>query len=411
MVKISRYILVLTGILVAAISIPKFFWTVFAKVPNAPSVFYSCVIDDFVTIDSRGKETIRYDTKGNKYTADEYEKLNPLMFFRQLVADGNMPDTIKGVYMEPSAIHKASSFYRYNPKSLRSPQPPLWPMFEAESGRVNLEMPPDYFRIKERMEFIIAETNRVDKEKSELFTAELTAKGFAFPATIIAGIPTTRKSHDEGYFVTDSNGTLFHIKLVKGKPVVNRIDTPAGLGIVYIECVDIRSQEFYCYLFTENNGVYVVMDEVYDLERLPVEGFDPYTHTLRVTCDLFNKTIIHIQDGLMKVVAIDDMYEIVNEYEIKWEGKYERKDGKLFATIFPFEIRLSIPESGFVNFYFNLSPGYKWLAINMVLLVATILILRWKGRKLTKNILDLILVALTGCFGMAAIFIFPNKFN
>ena len=48
MVKISRYILVLTGILVAAISIPKFFWTVFAKVPNAPSVFYSCVIDDFV---------------------------------------------------------------------------------------------------------------------------------------------------------------------------------------------------------------------------------------------------------------------------------------------------------------------------------------------------------------------------
>ena len=60
------------------------------------------------------------------------------------------------------------------------------------------------------MEFIVARTNKINEEKSQLFTEALTAEGFIFPADIIAGLPTTRKSHDEGYFITDSEGTLFH---------------------------------------------------------------------------------------------------------------------------------------------------------------------------------------------------------
>ncbi|MGI6304622.1 MAG: DUF4857 domain-containing protein [Bacteroidales bacterium] len=101
-------------------------------------------------------------------------------------------------------------------------------------------------------------------------------RGFSFPARIIAGIPTTRKSCDEGYFITDSHGKLFHLKMIKGQPYVVRIETPEDLDIVYIEAVDIRSKEFYCYVFTRNKGIFVVMDEVYDLQRLPVDGFNPY---------------------------------------------------------------------------------------------------------------------------------------
>ena len=79
-------------------------------------------------------------------------------------------------------------------------------------------MPDDYFRIGKRMEFIVAKTNKVDEAKSKLFTDALSAEGFAFPANLIAGLPTTRKSKDEGYFLTDSREQLFHIKMIKGQP-------------------------------------------------------------------------------------------------------------------------------------------------------------------------------------------------
>ncbi|MEZ4998208.1 MAG: DUF4857 domain-containing protein [Bacteroidales bacterium] len=271
MIKFSRYILVAVGILVASIVIPSLYWTIFEKVPRSVNAFYSCVTDDFVIVDGSS----RTDPSGKEYTAEEYEKILPLMFYRQLMADGTMPDSLKGVKLEVPSISRASSFYRYTPKKVDSPVPTLWPMFESQSGKVNLTMPEDYFRIEKRMEFIVARTNGINEEKSSLFTDALAAEGFAFPARIIAGLPTTRKSCDEGYFVTDSNGALFHIKMVKGEPYVFRIETPEDLDIVYIEAVDLRSREYYCYVFTRNKGIFVVMDEVYDLQRFPIDGFNP----------------------------------------------------------------------------------------------------------------------------------------
>ena len=199
MIKFSRYILVATGILVASIVLPSLFWTIFEKVPRSPNIFYSCMTDDFIVVDG----STRKDPSGREYTSDEYEQALPFMFFRQLMADGTMPDSIEGVKMETPSISRASSFYRYTPKRLDSPVPTLWPMLESQSGKVNLAMPEDYFRIDKSMEFIIARTNEINEEKSRLFTDALTAEGFIFPADIIAGLPTTRKSCDEGYFITD----------------------------------------------------------------------------------------------------------------------------------------------------------------------------------------------------------------
>jgi len=407
MIKLSRYILVALGILVASTVIPSLYWTIFEKVPRSVSAFYSCITDDFVIVDGNSRK----DPSGREYTTEEYEKVLPLMFFRQLMADGTMPDSIKGVLMEAPSISRASSFYRYTPKKLDSPVPSLWPMFESESGKVNLAMPEDYFRIEKRMEFIVARTNRIDEEKSARFTAALTAEGFSFPAGIIAGIPTTRKSCDEGYFVTDSNGALFHIKMVKGEPYVVRIETPEDLDIVYIEAVDLRSREFYCYLFTRNQGIFVVMDEVYDLQRLPVDGFNPAVHTVRISADLFNKCLNIYGENWMEAIAVDDMYRVIGTYGERWEGLYERPDGKMFATLFPFEIRMRDENSSYVRFYFKPSPGFRWIFINLLALaVAVILILR-RGWPLKSNITDLVITAVTGVYGLIATQFFPNKFG
>jgi len=407
MIKFSRYILVATAILVASIVLPTLFWTIFEKVPRSPNIFYSTITEDFVIVDGSKKK----NPEGKEYTSEEYEKILPFMFFRQLMADGTMPDSINGVLMEAPSISRASSFYRYTPKRLDSPVPTLWPMFESQSGKVNLTMPEDYFRIEKRMEFIVARTNEVNEEKSSLFTAALAEEGFSFPAGIIAGIPTTRKSCDEGYFITDSAGALFHVKMIKGQPYVVRIDTPEELDIVYIEAVDIRSKEYYCYVFTRNKGVFVVMDEVYDLQRLPVDGFNPSIHTFRLTADLFNKCITVMGSNWYEAIALDDMYNVVATHGEEWEDLYERPDGKMFASLFPFEIRMRDDNSSFVRFYFKPSPGVRWLIVNLLALIVTVVLIIRRGWPLRSNIPDLIITAVTGVYGLIATQFFPNKFS
>lgn len=410
MVKISRYILVIIGVLAASIAIPELYWTIFEKASNTPAVYYSCTKDDYIVVRS-GKNGAEFkDSKGNKYTVSEYEENLPMMFFRQLMSDGRMPDSINGVEMDPAVLNKAKSYLNFTPRDFRSPQPVLYPLLESESGKVQLVMPDDYFRIDTRMEFIDAATNKVNEEKSERFTKALVDKNFAFPATIIAGIPTVRKSCDDGYFIKDSRGDLFQVKMVKGNPFVVRIEIPDSIDIVYIECVDLRSREFYCYLFTRNSGIYVVLDEVYGLQRLPVDGFNPMVHNVKINCDLFNKTFALVGDDFIHVVTVDDGYNVVKTYDEKWRGKFERVDGKIFSCLFPFELQMQIPETRFVDFYFNVSPGYYWIGVNIIFsLLALWLVYKRKGSVKT-NIPDLLIILATGVFGFVATQFFPNKF-
>jgi hypothetical protein len=411
MVKISRYILIITGILVTSVAIPMLYWMIFEKVPASPNVFYSCMLNDFIVNGSEKTGPGKYiDSKGNIYSTAEYEKNMPLMFFRQLMTDGRMPDSIKGVKMEPVVINRANSFFRYTPKKLYAPAPSLYPMFESKSGRVNLEMPLDYFRIGKRMEFIVAKTNKTDEAKSELFTDALKEKGFVFPAKIIAGLPTTRKSKDEGYFVTDTEDHLFHVKMVKGKPFVAAIETPEDLEIVYIECVDLRNSEFYCYVFTRSKGIFVVLDEVYDLQRFPVENFDPTTQSARINSDLFNKCVTVSGDNWLRAVSVNDDYKIVNTYEEKWKDRYELREGKIISAIVPFELSLTSSDSSYINFYLRFSQGIWWILTNTLLTGIAAFILYRMKRDLKYNMWDLLITLFGGIYGFISIFIFPNKF-
>ena len=69
------------------------------------------------------------------------------------------------------------------------------------SGRVDLKMPDDVFRITSKgIDFIDMATNSVKADKSLQFTEAMTKKGFRFPATEIAGNPTVKKSMTKGIF-------------------------------------------------------------------------------------------------------------------------------------------------------------------------------------------------------------------
>lgn len=409
MVKLSRYFLVLAAIIGFAIALPRLYWVAFAKPLNPPFVMYSCIKNDFMIMRSGGT-VVRTDRKGNTYTREEYEQNLPLFYTRQLLMAKTMPDSIYGVEMDMHAINASNSTFRLKPEDIDMPAPGLYPLFESQSGRANLEMPKDYFRITWRMEFIEAQNNRIDEEKSRMFSAVLYKRGFKFPASSINGIPTTRKSCDEGYFVVDSENQLFHLKMIKGEPYVKKIELPQGLIFRNISCVDFRDKKFYAYLFSTTNEMYILTQEDYRLIKFPVENIDPSKYQIRVFGNLFHYNIAVSDDNFLKVYVLDADYKPVDTFNESWPSRMERTEGKVFGFLFPGQISMSNPLSSYNRFYTTLNKSFFWLILSVLLIVVQLFTIRRRKAELKSQVLDLGIIAVTGIFGFLAVNIFPNKF-
>ncbi len=408
MVQISRYILVLTAVIAVATALPKFYWTIMEKPLNAPMIRYSCTDKTFI-IFRPGQTILRQDAKGNNYAREDYERKLPMMYYVQLASAGKMPDSINGVEMNIHTIRSASSNFRFQSKNRNGPQPGLYPLFESESGRVNLEMPNDFFRIGNQIDFIDTKSNKVDPEKSSKFTEALAKKGFTFPSKIIAGIPTTKKSCDQGYLITDSNNQLFHLKMEVGIPFVKRVTLPENLNFKWIECVDFSNKQFYAYLISSKNEVYILTQDTYELKMLPVTGFNADVDELKIYGDLFNYNVIIEGDSYVKAFALDRKFNSVDFYSEKWNDRYNRTEGKIFSAIFPFEVILKSDNSRYIDFRIKYSIGFLWLMLSFLLVVAEVIWIKREKSQLKNHLIDLFLIAITGIFGFIAVNLFPNK--
>ncbi len=402
--------MVAIGIFSAAITLPSLYWTVFRETSSIPNVVYSRVLDDFMMMKREDGVLVRVDTEGNRYTRDEFEQLLPILFFRQRLTSGDMPDTLHGVYMDHAELSKHAANFTIRPVDMNSPRPVLWPLLESQSGRVSLALPEDYFRLHDKIEFIDAASNRLDREKSALFQKALEEVGFSFPARLVSGLPTDRKSVDEGYFIKDKQGDIFHLKMVRGTPYVARIEIPADMNIVHIECVDLATEEFFAYLFTEDNRVFLLMQDDYRLQQLPVEGYDKSRHRLRIRTDLLHKTVSIIGEDHLKVIVVCGDYHVVDTLEISWPPAHERRDHILFSRVFPFQINLLSSDSRYVTLDVFQPKGYAFIFLHLALLGLSILLMRRKQLNLKRQVPDLLIILLTGIFGFIATQVFPNKF-
>ncbi len=409
MVKLSRYFLVIIAIIGFGIALPKLYWVAFAKPIRAPYIQYSCVDHDFMLIRS-GDQVIRTNAEGTIFTREEYEVKLPLLYTRQLLMNNTMPDSINGVAMDLHEISSNSSTFRVRPREIHAPQPSLFPLFESQSGRANLEMPEDFFRITWRMEFIDAESNKINEEKSRMFSAVLYNRGFKFPAKSINGIPTTRKSCDEGYLIVDSMDQLFHIKMIKGKPFVKKAELPDELKFRCIKCVDFKDKLYYAYLFSTDNNVYVLTQYDYELVKLDVENINPEENEIRIYGDLFNYNVISTGDGEISAQVLNKDFEKVNIYNETWLTSDERTEGKIAQFLFPAQLKMTDNSSSFVRFFFEGNKSYSWIILSLLLVVVQLIIIRKRKENIKNQIVDFGIIAVSGLFGFIAVNLFPNKF-
>jgi hypothetical protein len=407
MEKFGRYVMVFIAVVTLAIFIPKLFWTIFEKPIRKPIMHYSCISNQFMV--NRGEKEWT-DAKGNQCTRDEYERMLPMMFFKQLLSSGTLPDSINGTALEMSAISKEKSFFRLKSSEIDAPKPGLYPLFESFSGRAQLELPEDFFRITWRVDFIEASTNKILEEKSQMFSAALFQKGFSFPAKLISGLPTPRKSCDEGYLMVDSKDQLFHLKMAKGKPFVKKVDIPEGLKFIHIGCVDFKNKDFYAYLFSDKNEIYILTQDDYGLIKWPVDGYDPATCDLKIYGDLFNYTVILEAEDHIKAISLTPDYQLVDTFTESWKTKELRTEGKIFASLFPAQVSMTSDNSKFIRFYFAPSAQLNWIFFNLLLLAFHFIWLLRRKAKLKNHLADMVIVAVCGIFGFIAVHFFQNKF-
>ena len=411
MIKLSRFLLLIATIMVSAIYLPKFYWMAFDVSPRVPRVMYSSLTREFMFIKTEFTNRIPQmkflDSHGNSYTRDEFEKKLPLNYYRQLAATDQMPDSIGGVKIDLKEVRRNQVFIRIKPYGLNSPQIELFPLFESASGRVRIVLPEDYFRIQDRMEFINAYTNKIDREKSKLFTDSLRAAGFQFPALSIAGNPTTRKPFDEGYFVEDAQHQLFHIKMVKGKPFCRNTHVPTDLQIQGIKVLEHPLREFYGLIVTEKNKVFLLSYDNYKLIELPLPEYNRKNTILYFRGNLFYRVLILRKPNSLQAIVTDRQYRVMDRYRTSWKKRDERLAGVVANYIFPFTIKLSDISSNFINFYFHLSKA-TFIVCSIFFLLLTVVMYRVKKTGITRHWLDLLLVLVTGLYGFIAIFIFSR---
>lgn len=310
-----KYIIILLGIILLTWLLPAFYELVLPRTDKTPFVVYSCLDSTFIKMEVRDKQVHYIDFRGREFTKSEADSLLPLFAFRQLVAEERLPDSLFGVALTPKLIQQNSFHFKTSPKQLNKPAVGLYTLLESASGRVELVLPPDVFRLTdEGLEFVDCETNTVNRAKSLSFSRELTKHGFVFPVQLIWGNASTRKSYDNGFLLTDSNDRLFQLKMVKGTPWVREIMTTNTSRWKQLFTLEPDNRALIGLAVSQDNRLFAVRSDGHTAPigemsnvQCPLSNllYDPSEMQITITGDLFHWTITLYTASDTRYYAVD----------------------------------------------------------------------------------------------------------
>ena len=403
--KLSRYIIILLIVIVAAVYLPNFYWMVFQKNIGNPTIYYSPIKDDFVYRQwNRLTGSKYYESNGNVINDKEFRIALPFYYHGDLAKWGILPDSVKNLEYDYQKLKKEMQMLRINSKDFHDPLIQLWPLIESQSKYARLSMPNDFFRITDRIEFIDPDSNKVKEEMSKIFSIAMIEKGFKFPSKFIFGNPTTRKPFDEGYFIVDNDNNTYHLKKIKGKPFCEKTSIPRNLDIKRIFITENSRKEFYGLLFTNSNNVYLISYNNYKLIKLPVEGYDSDKMKFILIADPLFRTINFSDNEKFISIVTDRDYNFVDKFEIISTPKENTIAGKIARSLFPFNINTQLSNTEYINFDININYLFGLIGIALSLIIFFI-IERKKKFNYKENWFDIVIIALTGVYGLIAVLI------
>lgn len=300
---------ILLAFLVAIIVLWQLPWLaafVGSKPSRHPFTVYSCMIQDFAMIDASGDELVYTDRQGRIYTEEQFDSILPLLYARQLFSEGRFPTEIHGRPIRFQEAMRHDFFFRSSPRDINKVKPGIYFLLESMSGRVDLEMPDDAFRINARgIEFIDMETNTLKPEKSRIFTEMMKSKGFVFPARQIAGNPTAQKEYDEGYLLSDAEGRLYHLKMMRGTPYFRQIPLPEDVHPEYLFLTEVEARDMLGLFTDTRNRLYAIRMPGYSVQAIDIPSFDPEKENLSILGNLLDWTLTISSSDSVRYYAVE----------------------------------------------------------------------------------------------------------
>ena len=391
-------ILVLTTV-ITSWSIPALVKKIVYESNGYPLMYYSSRLKELCIIDFREMNDAFRDVKGNVYPRSQYDSLLPLMNYRQLAMNGNLPDSLEGYAMDVKVLRSKQVVYRFRPSDVYSPQPKMGVLLEAMPKRGSLSLPGDYFRMNDN-EMVFVK-----------FTGELLKKGFEFPAKAFWGNPTVRKAYEEGYFCLDSNGELFHVKMVNGRPFVKNTGVSKQVDVKWFVMREVSDKRFYGYLFGQNGELGIVEsneDGGYRFVRMDVRPVDIAKDDITIMGNLLYWTVRIYNSESMDCYGLktSTLESLTTYHQEKETGTWD----KVADIVFPVILSPSSPDNGYIGCYVLHFSALAWIL--SVILALLVFVFMRKRLALQKNLLVSAVVALTGITGVIAFVLLPkNRFE
>lgn len=395
-----------------AIALPRLYDLVFAVDVSRTHLFYSPVDKTFVFREHHGDHDFVYaDDTGRTFDRRTFETRIPFIYYKNMDIWGLLPMTLDGRTYTRQDMRDARHVMELKPREITGLRPEIavYPLLESNPGRARLTFPEDVFRLTEQgIEFVNVDTNRVDPELTETFTTALADAGARFPIRLAAGKPTILKPFDEGYFLVDAAGAVFHLKRVDGAPQVVRTPIPADLEIRHIKVSENARRRYYGLLLTKDARLFLLSYDNYRLIPLPTEGYDPDRMTYKLILNPVNPTAVFDDDRTITAVAMTPDFSPVAHHERPVPGTRDMPHARIARALFPFTLDLDDAKGTYLNWRLD-HHGWSGLIGVAGSLLALFGLMRLQRRKVSRSWPEIALVAVGGVFGLATVLALPPR--
>lgn len=402
---ISRYSAILLAIVAMSYGLPAGFDKIFGQEIGNPLLFFSPPQQQFIYRESLGGHRFNYmNEDGKSYSRTEFENQLPFLYYKNLEKKKLLPVTVDGQSFDKETIKAGKQGLEIKSRHLdgHHPQIELYPLFNNNPEVAIMPFPEDVFRFTDSaMEFINADFNRIDTELTESFTAALSKLDFAFPATVIGGKTTNLKPFDEGFFIRDSKGAVFHVKRVLNKPVIVKTSIDSSHDIQDIIVSENRRKEFYGTIVTKQGTLYLISYDKYQLIPLPVEKYQPDNMDFKLLINPLYKTAVTSGPLMVHGTAMDSGYQSFRSYDLKRHNPVPLPVRVSRDLLFPFQLRFDNPYRG--QAHLQLQFGGFWSLAGILFAVGVFFLSSRKKNQPSINKGELALVIVTGFFGLIAL--------
>lgn len=277
----------------------------------------------------------------------------------------------------------------------------LYPLFNNDPDVAMMPFPEEMFRLTEAaMEFVHADHNQVDMALTRTFTRALIDQGFVFPPRLIAGKPTNLKPFDDGYFIRDAAGHVFHVRRVADRPEVVRTPIDPALDILDIVVAESRRREFHGVLITRQGDVHLIETGSYRLISLAVQGYDPRRMDFKLLIDPLYRTVTFSDPTRVQGIVLEADYRPLRQFAVSAADPNPVALLGIRDFLFPFRIQMENHYRGKADF--GVALGGLWSLAGILCALTVFFLLFRSGRGRPLGPATPLLILATGWYGLVA---------